>query len=317
MLRFPVTGAVAAAAIGVSVYYWTGGDISALLMNRRAFEGELWRLLTPALPHGGFLHLLFNLYWLIDFGRVLEVELGRRRVALVYAALAAGSTAAEYAVFRGGIGLSGVVYGCFGFLWIAGRRERVLSRAVDRETVQLFVGWFFLCIVLTYAEVWNIGNVAHGSGAVLGMLMGAAYVATPERRLFWRSATVGALLLTFVGATAARPFVNFNLTQLAYDALIDEDYELAIDLYQQTLSVDDEQWDCWYNLGYAHELLGQREEALNAYRRSYELNPHDPDTPVVLAELLRLLEEEARSKGELERADALASEARALERLEE
>ena len=41
----------------------------------------------------------------------------------------------------------------------------------------LFVGWFVLCIVLTMAGMWNVGNVAHGAGFVLGALLAWAIAA--------------------------------------------------------------------------------------------------------------------------------------------
>src|SRR4029079_9118574 len=45
------------------------------------------------------------------------------------------------------------------------------------QVVRVFVAWFFIGIALTYAHVMNIGNTAHGSGAVIGWLLGRAILA--------------------------------------------------------------------------------------------------------------------------------------------
>ena len=73
---------------------------------------------------------------------------------------------AEQALFYGGVGLSGVVYGLFGLLWVLSRRDSRFRDAMDRQTVQLMVAWFFLCIVLTITGAWKVANVAHGAGCV-------------------------------------------------------------------------------------------------------------------------------------------------------
>jgi rhomboid protease GluP len=42
-------------------------------------DGQLWRLLTPALVHGGFAHIGFNMYALFIFGVGLERAFGHWR----------------------------------------------------------------------------------------------------------------------------------------------------------------------------------------------------------------------------------------------
>lgn len=53
---------------------------------------------------------------------------------------------------------------------------------MDRQTTQLMVGWFFLCIVLTYMHVWNVANMEHGAGCLLGLLLGWMITARSTRR---------------------------------------------------------------------------------------------------------------------------------------
>lgn len=179
-------------------------------MNGRAFWGEPCRLLGSCLPHADLIHLGFNLYWLFEFGKILETRWPRWMLMAFYAYLAAGSSAAEYAVSTGGIGLSGVGYGLFGYLWIASRRDASYKGAVELTTVEIFVGWFFLCIVLTYTQVWMIGNVAHGAGTVLGALAAMATLGPSDRRSRWRIAAAITMVVILWAATAGRPFVNLT-----------------------------------------------------------------------------------------------------------
>jgi membrane associated rhomboid family serine protease len=119
--HFYMITTVAAIAIAVTIAWRTGQDISPLVENAEIRRGELWRLLTSAFPHVNPLHLLFNLYWLWQFGRPVEQAFGHAKTALLLALFAIGSAAFEYALVRGGVGLSGVVYGLFGLLWVLSR----------------------------------------------------------------------------------------------------------------------------------------------------------------------------------------------------
>jgi membrane associated rhomboid family serine protease len=169
------------AAIGVTIAYWSGWNIDLLLINSKAFRGEPWRLVTSSLPHINSFHLLFNLYWLVYFGKLAEPRFGWWRTAGLYSLFAGTSAAAEYAVSAGGIGLSGVGYGLFALFWVLSRRETRLKSAIDAQITWIFVGWFFLCVILTALDVWQVGNVAHLIGAVTGGLVGLGLNARSRR----------------------------------------------------------------------------------------------------------------------------------------
>jgi rhomboid protease GluP len=52
--------------------------------NRLIASGQLWRLITPTFLHGGIIHIAFNMYALLLFGRRLERFFGHGRVLLLY-----------------------------------------------------------------------------------------------------------------------------------------------------------------------------------------------------------------------------------------
>ncbi|MEE2828006.1 MAG: rhomboid family intramembrane serine protease [Myxococcota bacterium] len=208
---YPVTGGLCVLALVTSILFWANGpsSIDAIDMHPAAFHGEPWRLLASVLPHGDFLHLAFNLYWTWIFGTLVEEVFGSWWTALLLVFLAAGSAAAEYAVFVGGIGLSGIGFGLCGLLWVLGKRDPRFLGAVDKVVVQLFVAWFFLCIVLTVTGALPVANVAHGSGAVIGVCMGLAISARDTgRRRAAILLNVAWLVGISLGATVALPWVN-------------------------------------------------------------------------------------------------------------
>ncbi len=282
---YPVTSATALLAVIATLGYLGGWDATPLLMDRHAFSAQPWRLVTSALPHGDPFHLLFNLYWLWVFGTALEERLGRLALLGLFTVLAVASSAAEYAVGDGGIGLSGVGYGLFGLLY-ALRRDPRFEGTIDSRTVQLFIAWFFVCIALTYAKLWQIGNTAHGVGAVLGFVIGHA-VAARRRRATAGVTLISALAVaiiagSFVSATRFRPYLNLSEDagledgQLGYEALGENKDAEAITHFERAVRLSPKQPTLWYNLGVAYHRTGQLEPAANAFRRAAALEPGNP-----------------------------------------
>jgi GlpG protein len=104
---------------------------------------------------------VFNLYWLWILGTVVERAFGHAKTALLLAFFAIGSNSLDFAFDRSGVGLSGVGYGLFGLLWILSERDERFKGAIDKRTVDLFISWFFICIVTTLTHIFVVANVAH------------------------------------------------------------------------------------------------------------------------------------------------------------
>jgi membrane associated rhomboid family serine protease len=136
LARRPITTGLVLAAIATTLLWESGFSIDALAMSPRAVGTEPWRLLTSALPHVGFLHLAFNAYWTLVLGGAIEARCGAPVTALLVLGTAIASAALEHALFAGGVGLSGVGYGLFGFAWVASKRHEAFEDVVDAATVQ-------------------------------------------------------------------------------------------------------------------------------------------------------------------------------------
>jgi membrane associated rhomboid family serine protease len=276
--RYPVTVSVGVLAAVTTLAWHSGRDIAPLFMSNRAWRGEPWRLLTSALPHVDVIHLLFNLYWLWVFGAAVEAVYGRLRTAAIILFFAAGSAAAEFAVFQGGVGLSGVGYGFFGLLWMLSHWDDRFDDVVDSQTIALFIFWFFLCIALTIRGIWAVANVAHGFGALQGILLGMA-LASPRGQKIAAFGLAGLMAVVVAAATVFRPFVSFSSVagqEWAYDGWTELEAhrsERAAALLQEALRFDDRQADWWYNLGIAQERAGRGREATEAFQRAADLSP--------------------------------------------
>jgi GlpG protein len=137
-------------------------------------HGEIWRLITPAFIHWSWMHIIFNMLWLKDLGSMIEARKGSLTLLLLVVVIAAVSNYAQFLV-SGPVfgGMSGVIYGLFGYVWMRGRYDPASGLRLHPTNVILMIGWFFLCLA-NLPIMPHIANMCHGSGLVLGMIWGAA-----------------------------------------------------------------------------------------------------------------------------------------------
>jgi GlpG protein len=182
----PLTGTLIAISVAVAIFsnlgdnevvlrrlfisqYVRGGDEGFL---PEVIHGELWRLLSPIFIHFGFIHLLFNMLWLKDLGSAIEKLISARLLLALVVVVGIFSNLVQF-YFAGPNfgGMSGVVYGLLGYVWMKSRFDPASGFYVDKQTVIWMVGWFFLCVT---GAMGPVGNYAHGAGLVTGMIWGFA-----------------------------------------------------------------------------------------------------------------------------------------------
>lgn len=145
---------------------------------REIAHGQIWRLFTPALMHGGFLHILFNCYYVLLFGSAIESIKGQRLflpLVLVSAVVSNCAQAIWQAVipmggFGGFLGLSGVVYALFGYVWMRGKFAPQDRLGVPQQTVGFMLAWLLICMT---GFAGPIANAAHVFGLIVGAICGA------------------------------------------------------------------------------------------------------------------------------------------------
>lgn len=147
-------------------------------------KGEVYRLFTPILLHGGFLHILFNLLWFWVLAGPIEERVGIGRLFLMMGAIALISNTAQY-LMSGPffLGISGVVAGLAGFMWMRQKRAPWEGYPMQRSTFLFLalylIAMFGLSVFSFFTQSFtnlpltpNIANTAHLVGAGVGIFLG-------------------------------------------------------------------------------------------------------------------------------------------------
>lgn len=137
------------------------GDWSAAPPPWRPYRS----LLTYAFLHGGWVHLLSNLWILLIFGSSVEDRMGRLRFLLFYLLAAAAAGLMQYAVDPTStvpvVGASGAVAGVLGAYMALFPRARIIT------FVPLFIFPLLLPIpAVLYLGGWFLSQFLHGAAAL-------------------------------------------------------------------------------------------------------------------------------------------------------
>lgn len=182
--RFPVV-TVSLIAISVAVALMSSlGSSEAVLWHlfiadpasegfQDILSGQVWRLVTPIFIHFGALHLLFNMMWIWDLGRLIETRRGELFYCSFVLLIGIASNIVQYGFAQSPYfgGMSGVVYGLLGYAWMQGRYSTSLGFALNKSMVVMMLGWFVLCWT---GLLGPIANWAHTAGLLLGVGWGYA-----------------------------------------------------------------------------------------------------------------------------------------------
>lgn len=128
-------------------------------------SGEVWRLFTVALVHGGLTHLFFNMFSLLVLGNPVEATLGKARFLIIFfVSLLTGSLSSVYLSSYPyvSVGASGAVFGLFG-AFIAMRK--MIHEGV--RDIYLIIGLNFIFGFILGGVDWR----AHLGGLVGGYLI--------------------------------------------------------------------------------------------------------------------------------------------------
>lgn len=160
---------------------WDRDKTSDRLVDIR--QGEVWRLVTPIFLHGGPFHLICNMIMFHIFGSIIEDRRGTARFALIVfvvalvSNLAQGLAPSSWGPFGGDpffVGISGVVYGLLGYLWMKTTYEPDSGMFVSGATVAFLLVFMMLGFagVLDKLLGARIANLAHGVGFATGLAIG-------------------------------------------------------------------------------------------------------------------------------------------------
>jgi GlpG protein len=185
--------------------------------------------------HTELWHIGFNLYWLWFFGKKIEFESKKPFYAIFVLTSALVSSLAQLSFSDStGIGLSGIGYSFFGFIYFKSKTTEGYKNYLDKKTINLFMFWLVLCIVLTQTKAWTVGNAAHIGGLLWGITI--AYISRFQMAM---QVTISLIILTFLTSLIFwTPFSTSYLSHKVYNLHKDQKVDEAILVYKQILERD-------------------------------------------------------------------------------
>lgn len=140
---------------------------------------DYFRLFTPVFLHFSVMHIVFNSLWIWELGRRIEVYMGSVRYSGIFLITALGGNLFQLYSSGGNNfgGLSGVVYGYLGFVFIA---KKAVKHPVFNVPEGLFVAMLVFLVlgylgVLDFLAGGGVANGAHLGGLLSGLLCGLVY----------------------------------------------------------------------------------------------------------------------------------------------
>jgi len=140
-------------------------------VNDNIAAGQIYRLATPILLHGGLSHLFVNMYSLHSVGPLVEATFGREQFCALYLLSGVAGNVASYKFSTAAaVGASGSIFGVAGALAVyLHRHKRYLGERADWQLQQLGTTLAVnLGFGLTSRRIDNWGHIG-------GLLGGAAY----------------------------------------------------------------------------------------------------------------------------------------------
>ena len=131
------------------------------------FSGQFWRLITPIFLHFNLLHILFNCMWLHSLGSQIEKKKGTKFFITFILCTALVSNLSQFLITGPAFGgMSGVVYGLFGYVWIKSRLDPGDGFYIDPVIAMIMLGFFLVCFTGAFG---GVANWAHAGGLIVGL----------------------------------------------------------------------------------------------------------------------------------------------------
>jgi len=160
-------------------------NIRSYSLMEKIKKGQVWRLFTPCLLHGDFIHLIFNMMWLATLSSQIERKIGMPRLIIMSLLIGIISNTAQY-IMSGPVflGYSGIICGMLTFIWQRQKNASWELYDLSKSTISFIslfiVGMLLLQIVSTFTVYFgykplfqtNIANTAHIIGGIVGYLIG-------------------------------------------------------------------------------------------------------------------------------------------------
>ncbi|MHB8556678.1 MAG: rhomboid family intramembrane serine protease [Candidatus Acidiferrales bacterium] len=171
-----------------------------------------WRLVTACFLHANLLHIVFNMWVLVDLAPAIEELYGSARFFFLYTICGIGGNILSGFMGNSGIGASGAIVGLIGVLLAITYRRGGAGMQQLRSQVYR---WIVYLIVWGMLPGMHIDNWAHLGGGITGLILGKLMLdrapATPSERkrayaLGWAAAVVVLASFGFMLFNGPSPF---------------------------------------------------------------------------------------------------------------
>jgi rhomboid protease GluP len=214
------------------------------------WEGEIWRLFTPAFLHVSFMHLLSNCLFIYFLGSIIEPLMGRWRLAVIYvlSIIFGNLVSMRFSPYLSA-GASSAVFGMIGALigYFLTYRKQIPRNYYRITSLYLFALLVYSFLVGITMKKLYIDNFAHIGGVIGGLLagtlLGVEYPPGVSKKIKWFEILTAALIFTGIFITAMTPYDDAY--KIYYyikgeQALTQEDYVKSISFFERSLEYDDE-----------------------------------------------------------------------------
>jgi membrane associated rhomboid family serine protease len=160
---------------------------------------------TSMFLHGGWLHLIGNMWFLWVFGSHIEDTMGAGRFLIFYLISGIASAAVQFVVYLGSpiptVGASGAIAGVMGAFLILYPRVRVLTlifivifvTTYDLPAALMLIYWFLLQLLsglgslASVSQAQSIAWFAHVGGFLAGILLVRLFIGQRRRFRYYPS----------------------------------------------------------------------------------------------------------------------------------
>jgi GlpG protein len=151
------------------------------VIDQSLILSQPWRLITPAFFHFSWLHIVFNVLWWWQLGGEIEKRLSKSTLIQLFLFTAVISNVGQFYTAGANFGgLSGVVYGLVGFVWIMGWLAPQFGLSLAKPVVIILIAWMALGF-LEFLPI-NMANAAHLLGFLSGIGFALLYILMHGKR---------------------------------------------------------------------------------------------------------------------------------------
>ena len=144
-------------------------------VNAKIAAGQVWRLLTPVVLHGGLMHLAVNCMSLNTLGPAVERQFGKEQFWAVYLASALGGNYLSYTFCpNDAVGASSAIFGLVGAMGVYLHRHHDLFGDRGQRMLENLLGSVAVNAAFGAASK-RVDNYAHLGGFLAGAFVAFAF----------------------------------------------------------------------------------------------------------------------------------------------